>query len=114
MGKLKVCINRHKEESIKLLLQKLNRNETRRNSSFFRTDWINCCPDDLKEIAKKAIDRKTGARGLRAIAENILLETMFEIPSKKNVKSALVTKKVLTEGKGLEITYLTEKDFGDD
>jgi hypothetical protein len=51
--KLKVCINRHKEESIKLLLQKLNRNETRRNSSFFRTDWINCCPDDLKEIAKK-------------------------------------------------------------
>ena len=36
---------------------------------------------------------------------------MFEIPSKKNVKSALVTKKVLTEGKGLEITYLTEKEI---
>jgi ATP-dependent Clp protease ATP-binding subunit ClpX len=67
--------------------------------------------ESLKEIAKKAIDRKTGARGLRAIAENILLETMFEIPSKKNVKSALVTKKVLTEGKGLEITYLTEKEI---
>jgi ATP-dependent Clp protease ATP-binding subunit ClpX len=67
--------------------------------------------ESLKEIAKKAIDRKTGARGLRAIAENILLETMFEIPSKKNIKSALVTKKVLTEGKGLEITYLTEKEI---
>ena len=65
----------------------------------------------MKEIAKKAIDRKTGARGLRAIAENILLETMFEIPSKKNIKSALVTKKVLTEGKALEITYLTEKEI---
>jgi ATP-dependent Clp protease ATP-binding subunit ClpX len=67
--------------------------------------------ESLKEIAKKAIDRKTGARGLRAITENILLETMFEIPSKKNIKSALVTKKVLTEGKGLEITYLTEKEI---
>lgn len=65
----------------------------------------------LKEIAKRAIERKTGARGLRAIAENILLETMFEAPSQKNIKSALVTKESVTKGKALELTYLNEKEI---
>jgi ATP-dependent Clp protease ATP-binding subunit ClpX len=64
----------------------------------------------LKEIAKRALDRKTGARGLRAIAENILLDTMFEIPSQKNVKSAHITKEVLTKGEKLKITNLSEKE----
>ncbi|MDX2083401.1 MAG: ATP-dependent Clp protease ATP-binding subunit ClpX [Rickettsiales bacterium] len=64
----------------------------------------------LQEIAKKAIERKTGARGLRAITENILLDTMFEVPSQKNVKSIKVTKEVLTKNKKVEITYLTEKE----
>ncbi len=65
----------------------------------------------LKEIARKAIARKTGARGLRAIAENILLKAMFEIPSKKNIKSALVTRESVTEGKDLELSYLDEQEI---
>ncbi len=64
----------------------------------------------LEEIARKAIDRKTGARGLRAIVENILLDTMFEVPSKKNVKSARVTKDVVVKGVDLEIAYLSERE----
>ena len=39
----------------------------------------------IKEIAKKAISKKTGARGLRSILENILLKTMFELPDLENV-----------------------------
>ena len=39
----------------------------------------------IKEIAKKAISKKTGARGLRSILENILLKTMFELPDMENV-----------------------------
>jgi ATP-dependent Clp protease ATP-binding subunit ClpX len=65
----------------------------------------------LKQIAKKAIERKTGARGLRAITENILLDTMFEIPSKKTVKSVKVTKEVLTKAKALETTYFSEEEI---
>lgn len=61
--------------------------------------------DALKEIAKKAIARKTGARGLRAIVEKILLDAMFEVPSLKNAKSARVTKDVVLESKPLEIEY---------
>ena len=48
--------------------------------------------DALKEIAKKAIERKTGARGLRSIVENILGETMFEIPSSNNIEKVIITK----------------------
>lgn len=48
--------------------------------------------DTLREIAKKAIKRKTGARGLRAIVEDLLLDTMFEIPSNKNVSKVVITK----------------------
>ena len=39
----------------------------------------------VKEIAQKAISKKTGARGLRSILENILLKTMFELPGQENV-----------------------------
>ena len=53
--------------------------------------------DAIKEIAKLAINRKTGARGLRAIVENILLDIMFDAPSQKNIKKAIVTKEVVQE-----------------
>ncbi|MES2962074.1 MAG: ATP-dependent Clp protease ATP-binding subunit ClpX [Pseudomonadota bacterium] len=101
------------EEDLTRILSEPKNSIVRQYQKLFDIDKVELKfeEESLKEIAKKAIDRKTGARGLRAIAENILLETMFEIPSKKHVKSALVTKKVLTEGKGLEITYLTEKEI---
>lgn len=48
--------------------------------------------DALKEIANQSIKRKTGARGLRSIIEEVLIDTMFEIPSKKNITKCLITK----------------------
>lgn len=48
--------------------------------------------DALKAVASKAIQLNTGARGLRAILEDVLLELMFEIPSNKNIEKVLVTK----------------------
>jgi len=50
----------------------------------------------LQEIAKKAIQKKTGARGLRAIVEDLLLEPMFEIPSDTDVKKVIITKDTVT------------------
>ena len=66
--------------------------------------------DSIDEIAKKAIERKTGARGLRAIVENILLETMFESPSKKNVKKVKVFKEVVTKDKQPEVVLLSKEE----
>ncbi|WP_349360971.1 ATP-dependent Clp protease ATP-binding subunit ClpX [Stappia sp.] len=50
----------------------------------------------LKAIARKAIDRKTGARGLRSILESILLDTMYELPGLKGVKEVVISAEVVT------------------
>ena len=52
-------------------------------------------PDALKAIARKALKRKTGARGLRTILESALLETMYELPSQENVTKAVVDEAVI-------------------
>ena len=44
----------------------------------------------LKEIAQKAISKKTGARGLRSILENILLKTMYDLPSQDNIEEVII------------------------
>jgi len=44
----------------------------------------------IKEIAQKAINKKTGARGLRSILESVLLKTMFDLPSMENVNEVIV------------------------
>ena len=48
-------------------------------------------------MPKKAIEKKTGARGLRAIMEGILLDLMYEIPDKKDVTEVIVNEKTVTE-----------------
>jgi ATP-dependent Clp protease ATP-binding subunit ClpX len=52
-------------------------------------------PDALESIAKKAIERKTGARGLRAILETVLMDPMFEIPTADNVAEVIVSADVI-------------------
>jgi ATP-dependent Clp protease ATP-binding subunit ClpX len=53
----------------------------------------------LREIAKKAIERKTGARGLRSIVEAIILDVMFELPSRDDISKCVVTKETILDNK---------------
>ncbi|UAW97038.1 ATP-dependent Clp protease ATP-binding subunit ClpX [Halopseudomonas nanhaiensis] len=52
-------------------------------------------PDALKAVAHKALERKTGARGLRSILENVLLDTMYEIPSAEHVSKVVIDENVI-------------------
>jgi ATP-dependent Clp protease ATP-binding subunit ClpX len=52
-------------------------------------------PDALRSVAKKAMVRRTGARGLRTILENILLDTMYDLPSARNVQKVVVDEGVI-------------------
>jgi ATP-dependent Clp protease ATP-binding subunit ClpX len=52
--------------------------------------------DALLEIAKKAIERKSGARGLRSIMENILLDLMYDIPSDQNIEKVVLDSSSVT------------------
>ena len=49
----------------------------------------------LKELAKMAYEKGTGARGLRAILENIMLDIMYEIPARGNIRECRITKSVV-------------------
>jgi ATP-dependent Clp protease ATP-binding subunit ClpX len=64
--------------------------------------------DALHAIAKKAMDRKTGARGLRSIIENVLLDTMFDLPSTENVSKVIVDENVIN-GENNPILVYEEK-----
>ena len=60
-------------------------------------------PDALKAVAEKAIARKTGARGLRSIVEGVLLDAMFDIPTRGNIARARVTRETVEKSAPVEL-----------
>jgi ATP-dependent Clp protease ATP-binding subunit ClpX len=62
-------------------------------------------PDALKAIARKTITRKTGARGLRSILEQALIDIMFDLPEKQNVAKVVVDASTIEENKPPELIY---------
>ena len=67
--------------------------------------------DALKAVSAKAIERKTGARGLRAILEDVMLDIMYEIPSRDDITKCVITKEVITN-KEKPIMVTTERKKG--
>ncbi|MCF0131854.1 MAG: ATP-dependent Clp protease ATP-binding subunit ClpX [Pseudobutyrivibrio sp.] len=71
--------------------------------------------DALREIAKKSIERKTGARGLRAIVESVMMDDMYDIPSDESITSITVTKEkvddnlLLVEKKEARVNVIKEQ-----
>ena len=63
----------------------------------------------VKAIAKKAIERKTGARGLRAVMEETMLEIMFELPSQKEVEEVVINEEVVAKGENPMMVYSKKK-----
>ena len=64
--------------------------------------------DALRQIALRAIERKTGARGLRSIMEDILLDTMFDLPSLEGVEEVVINREVV-EGKSRPLYIYSER-----
>jgi ATP-dependent Clp protease ATP-binding subunit ClpX len=63
----------------------------------------------IAAIAKKAIERKTGARGLRSIFEKAMMDIMFDIPSRTDVKKCIITRETIADGKE-PVLVLEEKE----
>ena len=65
---------------------------TKQYQELFKLEGVklNFKDNAIKEIAKKAINKKTGARGLRSILENLLLKTMYELPGQNNIEEVVV------------------------
>ena len=76
---------------IKILLEPKN-SLTKQYQELFKLDGAKLIFKEgaLKDIAQKAIEKKTGARGLRSILENILLKTMYDLPSQDNIEEVII------------------------
>ena len=64
----------------------------------------------LEAIAEKAVERKTGARGLRSILEDILLDTMFELPNLDGVEEVVINREVTQDGARPLYIYADRRD----
>ena len=65
--------------------------------------------DALTAVAKKTLERKTGARGLRSILEDILMPLMYQVPSDYTIEKVVITKETVEDGAAPQITYNKER-----
>ena len=80
------------EEALITILTEPKNSLTKQFSKLFEMEEVelDIREDALSEIAKKAIERKTGARGLRSILESLLMETMYQVPSEDSLKKVVL------------------------
>jgi len=64
----------------------------------------------IKAVARQAVERKCGARGLRAILENIMLEVMFDVPSEPDIKEVVVSEETINKGEKPLIVYQSKAE----
>ena len=101
------------EESLIRILVEPKNALTKQYQSLFRYEGVELefREDALRQIALKAMDRKSGARGLRSIMENALIETMYELPSMEgNIKKVVLDASVITEGSRPLYVYEDDSD----
>ena len=85
------------EEALVTILTEPKNSLTKQFSKLFEMENVelDIREDALLEIAKKAIERKTGARGLRSILESILMETMYKVPSEESLNKVVLDSSVV-------------------
>jgi len=95
-----VSIDELDEESLVRILKEPKNALVKQYKRFFEMDSIELefQAESLDAIAKKAMKRETGARGLRAIIEEIMLEVMYDVPSRDDVVKCVVTKETVDRG----------------
>ena len=80
------------EKSLVKILQEPKNSLIKQYQELFRLEGVKLTFKDqaVKDIANKAISKKTGARGLRSILENLLLKTMFDLPGNDNIEEVII------------------------
>jgi ATP-dependent Clp protease ATP-binding subunit ClpX len=117
IGRLPVitAIHQLSREDLTTILTEPKHALTRQFQRFFEFDDIELVfsEDSLEAIANKALERETGARGLRSILEETLLDVQFELPSRRDVTKCVVTRETITEGRRPTlVTEAVHQDIG--
>ncbi|OOF42559.1 ATP-dependent protease ATP-binding subunit ClpX [Rodentibacter rarus] len=95
------------EEALVQILTQPKNALTRQYQALFSLENVELefTSEALKAMAKKALERKTGARGLRSIVEALLLDTMYDLPSIENLEKVIVDEKSVTEDQAPKLVY---------
>src|SRR5213079_925132 len=102
IGRLPVisAVHQLKREDLVQILMEPKNALVKQYQRFFGYDNIELVftDDAMWEIADRALERETGARGLRSIIEGALLDVMFELPSRRDVSKCVITKETIAQG----------------
>ena len=114
VGRMPVIVTLHQLDRKALIdiLTKPKNALTRQYKRLFEMDGVELKFDEdaLERVADLAIERKTGARGLRAILEDVMLDIMFDIPSRSDIKSCTITKDVIEKKAPPVFEYRKQKE----
>ena len=91
---INVALDLRDEEALKKILVETKNAITKQYKKLFELDGVKLTfeEDAIEAVAKKSVERKTGARGLRAIMESIMMDAMYEVPSDEEVKECVITR----------------------
>ena len=86
------------EEDLIQILQEPKNSLVKQYQKLFKFEKVKLSftEEALAAVARKAVERKTGARGLRTILEEVMLDVMYEIPSQENTREVLITEDVIS------------------
>ena len=109
-----VSLNALDEEALIRILQEPKNSLVRQYRKLFELDGVDLDfqEDALKLIAEKSLARKTGARGLRSIMEETMMDLMYQIPSDQRIQKCVITKESVEGTAEPEIVYGEIEDQG--
>jgi ATP-dependent Clp protease ATP-binding subunit ClpX len=114
IGRLPVLATLHElnEDALIEILTAPRNSLVKQFQKLFEMDGVRCkfTKGALKAVAKKALIRESGARGLRAILEESMLDIMYDVPSKSGIKEVVVNEDVIRRGDQPLIVYENEKE----
>lgn len=109
MGRAPILVPFHQldEEALYEILWKPKNSLVKQYKKLFELENVNLrfTPEAMRAIVREAIVRKSGARGLRAIIEEIMLDVMYELPDREDVRECVITEGVVLEGKQPELVF---------
>jgi len=102
VGRLPVLCSLHDldEEALVEILQRPKNALVKQYSKMLQLEGVGLTfdPEALQVVAEKTIDRGTGARGLRAVLEDVMLDVMYDLPSRQDVREVVITRECVEDG----------------
>ena len=103
---INVALDLLEEEALEKILVEPKNAITKQYKKLLELDGVKLRFDDeaIKAVAKLSFERKTGARGLRAIMEDVMTDVMYEIPSEDDIKECVITKEAVLDGESPKLS----------